>query len=293
MRRTARGAHESNLPFLASALTFDALMAFIPFVLLFLVAVSTLVQGTVAAGADPNRLFEPFLPPHQVPNQVDPLAGAEALLVRIATQGGRIGIVAVPLFLWFSTRLFAGIRGSLNLIYGDEARHPAGGVILSFIKGKVRDAGMVLVALSLLLVHSTLSGSLAVLTARGSALAPNLRFLVSSVGQLVFFLLAFGFLVALFLVLYRYASFRPLEWRGALVASLFSASAFELAKRLFGLYLTRVITLEQLRLDANIIAILLVMLWMWYTAFVFLLGAVVADTWEHPDRSHRPTPLLS
>ena len=109
-----------------------------------------------------------------------------------------------------------------------------------------------------------------------------------------FLSLAFALLVSLFLVLYRYGSFRRLEWRGALIASIFSALAFELAKRLFGWYLTHGVGgRAQFSVDANVVAILLAMVWMWYTAFVFLLGAVVADTWEHPDRPHRDVPVLS
>ena len=42
---------------------------------------------------------------------------------------------------------------------------------------------------------------------------------------------------SLFFVLYRYASIRKVRWRTALLASTFMARAFEVAKRLYGLYL--------------------------------------------------------
>ncbi len=291
IRRTADGAHESNLPFLSSALTFDAIMAFIPLTLLILLTVSTVVTGSLGPGADASRLLDFLLPPHQIPGGRDPLAGAEALLARIAEQRTRLSLVALPLFVWFSTRLFASIRGSLNLIYGAQAGRPAGGVIVGYLKGKLRDLGMVLAVIVLALVHTILSSGLAILTSRGTAASPALAPYVSTAFQVVGHLLAFTLLVTLFLLLYRYASFRRLEWRGAIIASIFSAVAFEIAKRLFGLYLTRVVSLERMSLDANIGAIILAMLWMWYTAFVFLLGAVVADTWEHPDRPHRTPPI--
>ena len=291
LRRTAQGAHENNLPFLSSALTFDALMAFIPLTLLILLVVSSVVRGAMAAGTDASQVMEFLLPSHQVPGGRDPLAGAEALLTRIAEQRTRLSLVVLPLFFWFATRLFASIRGSLNLIYGAQAGRPSGGIVLGYFQGKLRDLGMVLAVIALALVHTILSSALAILTSRGTAASPVLAPFASTAFALAWQGLAFALLVALFLILYRYASFRRLEWRGALIASIFSAVSFEVAKRLFGLYLTRVVSLERMSLDANIGAIILAMLWMWYSSFVFLLGAVVADTWEHPDRPHRPPPI--
>lgn len=268
-------------------------MAFIPFVVLFLVGLRLLAQGILPADGSPVGLFETFLPPHAVAGGRDPLAGAERLLTRIATQGGRISIVALPLFLWFSTRLFAGIRGSLNLIYGERARRPTGGFVLGYLKGKLRDLGMVITTIALLTANTVLSGGLALLQARGAEAMPALTFFLTSAGRVLGEALAFGFLVTLFVILYRYASFRRLEWGGALTASVFAGVGFEIAKRLFGFYLTRVSAVGRMSLDADLGAVLLAMLWMWYTAFVFLLGAVVADTWEHPDRPHRKAPILT
>ncbi len=266
-------------------------MAFIPLTLLILFAVSSVARGAMTAGTDASQLLEFLLPPHQAAGGGDPLAGAEALLARIAEQQTGLSLVMLPLFLWFATRLFASIRGSLNLIYGAQARRPAGGFVLGYVQGKLRDLGMVLSVIVLALVHTTLSGALTILRSRGTATSPALAPFVSTAFSLAWQALAFVLLVALFLLLYRYASFRRLEWRGAVIASIFSAVAFEIAKRLFGLYLTRVVSLERVSLDANIGAIILAMLWMWYTAFVFLLGAVVADTWEHPDRPRRAPPI--
>jgi uncharacterized BrkB/YihY/UPF0761 family membrane protein len=52
------------------------------------------------------------------------------------------------------------------------------------------------------------------------------------------------------------------------------------AKRLYALYLANFASFEGLGGDANLGAIVLFILWVYYTAIVFLLGAVVAETWE-------------
>jgi membrane protein len=73
---------------------------------------------------------------------------------------------------------------------------------------------------------------------------------------------------------------RRLPWKTALLASIFTAVLFELAKRLYGLYLTNFAPFESQGGDANLGAAVLFILWTYYTAIVFLLGAVVAETWE-------------
>jgi len=117
--------------------------------------------------------------------------------------------------------------------------------------------------------------------ARGTErVIPQLAFFFSTVGRLLGELLAFVLSVSLFYVTYRYASLRRLPWRTALLASTFTAVLFEVAKRLYGLYLTHFASIESSVGDANIGAAVLFILWVYYTAIVFLLGGVVAETWE-------------
>ena len=51
-----------------------------------------------------------------------------------------MSVVAVPLFLWFSTRLFAGIRTSLNNIYDVSVRPPKGHYVVRYLLAKLRGA---------------------------------------------------------------------------------------------------------------------------------------------------------
>ena len=123
---------------------------------------------------------------------------------------------------------------------------------------------------------------------------PQLAFFFSTLGRFLGELLAFGFSVSLFYVTYRYASVRRLPWRTALLASTFTALLFEVAKRLYGLYLAHFASVGGAAGDANIGAAVLFILWIYYTAIVFLLGGVVAETWElrHMQERQRDHPGL-
>jgi membrane protein len=268
---------------LASALTFDALLAAVPFILLLLIGLTHLAQAvTHQPEPDTIHLFHRFLPPHSasLPDR-DPLGVIEQLLTKISRKRGQLSLYAAPAFLWFSTRLFAGIRTSLNDIYDVSLRPPRRrAFVITFLLAKLRDALMVIGTLILFLANTLLTTGLAILQARGAASVPQLGFFVSTVGRLLGQLLAFSFSVSLFYVTYSYASVRRLPWKTALLAATFTALLFEVAKRLYALYLSNFASLEGLGGDANLGAIVLFILWVYYTAIVFLLGAVVAETWE-------------
>lgn len=230
---------------------------------------------------DAATLFHRFFPPHVSTPGQDPFGAIEGLLVRVSENRGQISLYAVPAFVWFSTRLFAGIRTSLNEIYDISARPaPPRNFLLNLLYDKMRDAGMVIATVVLFLANTLLTTGLALLQARGAARVPELAFFLSSLGRLLAELLAIGFSVSLFYLTYAHASSRRLPWRTVLLAATFTAVLFEVAKRLYGLYLANFASFEGPSGDANIGAAVLLVLWIHYTAIVFLLGGVVAETWE-------------
>ena len=143
---------------------------------------------------------------------------------------------------------------------------------------------MVVAVVALFLFNTVLSTSLNVLRNRAVVATGGNDFLFTAAGRVLGEVVTIGFTVALFFLVYRFASTRRLPWRSAVVASLFTTVAFELAKRLFSAYLAGVLGERGLSLDANLGAVLLFVLWIWYTAIVFLLGGVVAETWDLRER---------
>lgn len=250
-----------------------------PLFLLILAGLSWILDRT---GGDPVRaadFIERFLPPHATTPGRDPFALVEGFLGKLVVAARQFSLVAVPAFLWFSTRLFASARTSLNEIYDLNVLPARQHFVLRYLVGKLRDLGMVGLTLLLFLANAIVTTGLALLQARGKSLAPGFAFFFTWFGRLLGELVAFGFLLSLFFVVYHFASRRRPPIRATLVASLFSSLLFELAKRLFGLYVRNRVT-QQVTVDVNVAAVVLFVVWMYYSALVFLLGAVVAETWE-------------
>jgi membrane protein len=284
--RVLQRADERRLPLLASALTFDALLALIPLAILVIAGLGYLLDRTEYFGtSDPGQLLRSFLPTQLGRSGgPDTTAVAERLLELIGGYRSRLTWVAIPAFLWFASRLFAGTRVSLSLVLDapHRKRHhaPALDYLLSYFFAKLRDLRMIGVVLALALVNTMLSAALAVLSAEGIRLAAPWTFFASGLGRILTESVAVGSALVLFTLLYRYASPKRLDWHGAAIAGVVATVGFEVAKRLFGLYLAYIARGGVYSVDANIGAALLFILWIWYMALVFLLGAVAARVWE-------------
>jgi membrane protein len=281
LKRIINQADRHNIPFLASALTFDALLAAIPFLLLVLVGLTHMAQLLAQSEAqDLHSLFQRFLPPGS-----DAGSGAFSViadfLTKFAAKRGTVSLYAVPAFIWFATRLFASIRTGISLVY-DAPRRPQH-FILAYLSGKLRDAMMVLLMVALLVASATLGSGFRLMDKLGRTLVhewPRVEFFVTGFGNLITQVTAFAISISLFYVVYRHASPRRLPRPACLVGSVFTAVLFEVARRLYAWYLGNTATVSRFSLDASTGALILFVLWLYYTMLVFLLGAVVAETWD-------------
>jgi membrane protein len=165
--------------------------------------------------------------------------------------------------------------------------------LLNYLFAKIRDITMVVVVVVLFLLNTVISTLLTVVNSQADGGSQARTFLYTTLGRALGEILTVVFSISLFFLIYRYASIRRLPWRAALVAAGFTALAFELAKRVFSIYLGRVVTNSQFTLDANLGAVILFILWIWYTAIVFLLGGVVAETWDLRSRQQQQQAILT
>jgi membrane protein len=111
-------------------------------------------------------------------------------------------------------------------------------------------------------------------------------------GRLAATLSAYGFAVLLFFIVYLTAPSRRVGWDTALVASIVVSLGFEIVKRLYGVYLARFATFDRVLSNANAIALLLFVLWIYVIAFIFVVGAEVAQTYDLTRRQREQRAIL-
>jgi membrane protein len=269
VRRLYEAANEDNIPFLASGLSFGLLLTAIPFIILVLAVIGYLVQHQITHHQyDVHDLISRFVPTGPDGRAEGAFEGIERELGDVVKRRGRLTFVGVPLFLWFSTRFFDGLRVALNEVFDtDENRH--------WYAVKLLDVVMVSVAGAFLIANGLLS-------AYQVQFEPYLRhsFLLNWVWRLSVELVAFGLGIMVFYAIFKWLPSRRINWRTALVAATFCSLGFEVAKRLYALYFTKFVTFDRLSSDANVAALFLFFLWIYYSSFLFLLGAEVAETFD-------------
>ena len=264
LTRVYREWWKDDIPYLASALTFDALAAAVPFMMLLLTLVGVLVTHLAPGSELDLRAFLSGAFPASRMVDLDPLLRVERLLEGVADRRGTVSAVSVPLLFILSTRMFATVRWALDRVF--DAVEPK-----KLVHRWLVDVALVVVMGVCLMANGVTSIGLALLAATSGA-----QSLAQVGGGIVTFLSA----LALFVTIFRLAPARGIDWPTALVAGGCSATFFELAKRGFSLYLEYAVRLDALTPDAQLAGVMLLLTWFYLNAVVFLTAAEIANEYS-------------
>ena len=261
-------AGEDDIFFLAGGIAFNVLLAAAPFFLL-LVGVFTYVLQRTAE--DPQQAAVDYvlsiLPPSQQ------VVGVTRQIVRRVLEGGpSFGAIGLLLFIWASTRLFGTLRAVLKDIFDlPEER--------GIVAGKIFDLQMVVVAGTLLVLNTGITLALEAAQRFGvELLGIEHRRATQAFVAAWPRLAAFGFIYLMFLLIYRFLPLRRTPWRISLVAATFSSISWELLKGMFSWYVSDVV--DYSRTYGTLLAPVLLVFWVYYSAVVFILGGEVAQVYD-------------
>ncbi|HEX6574205.1 MAG TPA: YihY/virulence factor BrkB family protein [Gemmatimonadaceae bacterium] len=268
-KRVWDNSGEDNIFFLAGGIAFNILLAAVPFVLLFASGLGYLLnQSADASSAEINEVIYRFLPPSQAGETLG------KVLVDIIKSRQAIGIYSVIGFVWFSTRLFGSLRSVLAQIFDIDSDR-------GIIAGKIFDIQITIVSSLLLVAYTALNTYLALATSRGLTLLGELGVRKDMMGSLEYNIgqsIAFIFIALMFFALYKFLPNRRIRWQTALIASLFTSLLLELAKRGFASYV-RSFNPGSLY-SGTLAALVIVVVWVYYAAMIFILGGEVAQVYE-------------
>ncbi|MEJ2237218.1 MAG: YihY/virulence factor BrkB family protein [Gemmatimonadales bacterium] len=269
-RRVLVASYEDNILFLSSALTFQALLAALPIVLLALATLGYFVHSTDDAVGDVMRLLQNVIP-SAGPAERDPFRQVERFIEGVKESRARLSIYGLPLFLWFSTRFFSGARSALNDIFDTQESRP----------------WFVSIGVDFFLVVATL-----VLVSLNAALTVRMMEF-PWLGRFASGISTFALGVTSFFVIYIMAPTRRVRWDTALIAAVVAALGFEVTKRFYYIYLVQFTTVDRLISNTNAIALILLVVWMYATVSVFLLGAEVGEVYDMRRRQREQRAILT
>ncbi len=274
-KRTWDNSGEDNVLFLAGGIAFNLILAAVPFILLLVNGVTYLLpifahNVAVDSPAQVSEYLDRLLPAHNHGEA----SSIDRLIFDIVRTRGQIGIFAAVGFVWFSTRLFGSLRTVLASVFDIESER-------GIIAGKIFDIKITIIATLLFVANLFVSTYVMLATKNGAAALVELGLRRDVMGNVEYWigrLLAFSFVALMFFALYKYLPIRRVRAKTAWFASLFSSIAFEAARSIFSLYTS---TFNPASLyTGTIAAIIIVVVWVYYAALIFILGGEVGQVYE-------------
>ncbi len=225
-----------------------------------------------------------------IQKQSSQLIGNEAAAEEIATileenqaMGGIWWKTLISLIgiLFGATGVVVAMQTSLNRVWRVQPDPEQGGV-KTFLKKRILSLGMILCLGFLLLVSMVVS---TVLSAVGSQVSETIGFqhsYVSTINDVVVFLIT----LLLFAAILRFMPDADVGWRDVMIGAFATAVLFYIGRFLMGLYFSNTAPGAKLGSAAASLAVLLV--WVYYSAMIFLLGAEFTQAWaiSHGRRFH-------
>ena len=276
LKQTGSSWLNDYAPSMGAALAYYTLFSMAP-LLLIVVSVAGLLFGQDAArGEIASQL-------RQLIGDGGASAVQELLVsVRKPAEGTLATVVGLGLLVLGATTVFAELQDALDRIWRVPARQRASGW-LSLVRARILSFGMIMAIGFLLMVSLVVSAGLAVL---GRWVEPSfggwywLASVVSGVG-------AFAMVSVMFALIYKVMPSARVQWRDVWIGALFTALLFNFGKLLIGLYIGRSGVVSGFGAAGSLVVILL---WLYYSAQIFLLGAEFTWVYANTFGSRRAKP---
>ena len=278
VRDAAQAWVDDDAPSMGAALAYYTLFSIAP-LLLIAISVAGLIFGEAAARGEILGQLATVVGPEGA-------RAIESVLAALNRPGAGIGATVVGLvtLLVGATSVFAELQSAMDRVWRTPARDRSQG-LRGLLRVRLLSLGMVLGVGFLLMVSLLVSAALAALGKWwGPWFGPW-----ASVACLLDAAVSFAMLTALFAMIYRWMPQLRLAWRDVWIGAALTALLFTVGKGLIGLYLGRSGVASPFGAAGSLIV---VMLWVYYSAQIFLLGAEV--TWVYAgrfgSRRHAPAP---
>jgi membrane protein len=242
-----------------AAIAYYTLFAIAP-VLLIIIAIAAMVFGREAAQA-------------AIVGQLSGLMGEstakalEEIIQKVGDRGSGFWatLVGIGALLLTATGVFGEVQSSLNAIWKAKGRSRAS-TLSRLARARAASLGLVVTSGFLITVSLAVSAGLEALSGYLRGVFPGAETILT----IVDFVISTALIGFMFAAIYKVLPDRPISWRDVAIGALVTALLFEGGKYLIALYI------GQSDVAANYGAagaLVVLLLWIYYTAQIFLLGA--------------------
>ncbi|PID62954.1 MAG: hypothetical protein CR986_00565 [Ignavibacteriae bacterium] len=170
-----------------------------------------------------------------------------------------------------STWLFSSMRTILNSVFGSSENK---GIII----GLIRDFGMVILIILLMLLSTFILPSINILIKASENIEILERFRVDSLIHDLFSFTSILVVLLLFFVFYSLIPYAKLNKKVTFVGALWATILWELARVVFGYYVQTF--LQSNKFYEAFILFLVLLFWLFYASILFIVGAEIAQLYR-------------
>jgi membrane protein len=247
-------------------------------VLFIVVAIAGLVFGEDAArGAIAEQLGD------LMGRQSADLLQAAIQNAATKTTGFLATVIGLIALIITASGVFTEMQSTLNIIWKAE---PRGTTVTRLLRARAASLGLVATLGFLLLVSLVISTLLSALSDYINAYLPFGHLIL----QILTFLISFGLITLLFGAIYKMLPDKNVEWHDVMIGAVATALLFTVGKSLISLYIGSSTVASSYGAAGSLIVVLL---WIYYSAQIFLLGAEFTKVYASRHGSHRGRGQLS
>jgi membrane protein len=254
---------KDNCPLMAAAISFYAILSLIPLFLLLISLLGFVLHSSEKASSSAYYLLVKTFPLST--------ASSFKLLFHLVQKRGVFGFFGLLGLTWAASRIFSVIEQALNIVWKvAKGRRYFHSKLLSVI----------LVPISLLIIILSLGVTSLYAFAKNQTL-PLLHFRLSDapfIANLLTILIPILLSLLLFFLLYKFIPYRRISNSVAFAGAISASFLWEISKNLFDIYIKNYAGVE--KIYGSFGAIVILFFWIYYSAFILLIGAEVGVNFE-------------
>ena len=250
---------EKDIFTLAAAVAFYAFLSVFPFLIMLLYASSLFLKEAVSV--EKIKLTLRLFPPSVIDTVI-------ANLENIIRSGQILSLISFLFLIYFAFNVFTHLEQALNNIFRVDKKN--GGWM-----GTLKAFSFFLITAFFLLASFLTGNAFLILAAKLERIPLVNSYIVILLGHMV--VESFFFALS-----YKFFSRRKLSFKSIMAGGLAATILWELLKHIFGVYIVRIKIYSIIY--GSIGSLVLLMLWLYYSILVYLLGAEIALELEEAAR---------
>ena len=274
LRQVAKSWLDDYVPSMGAALAYYTMFSLAP-LLLIVVSVAGLVFGQEAARGEIAAQLSALMGERSAAAVQDFLAS-----VNHPGQGASFSLLGLLLLVVGATTVFGELQDALDRIWRVPASIAQSGWI-TLLRTRLLSFGMVLAIGFLLGVSLVTSAALAMLGRWGAPLFRSWYALAASVNALGSLVLV----AVMFALIYKFMPRARVQWRDVWIGAVFTAALFVLGKFAIGWYIGQSGVASGFGAAGSLLVLLL---WVYYSAQILLIGAEFTWVYANTYGSRRP-----